>query len=53
VGSIAALFAPLQAAIARKNQESGFDASHPWRHQLAVNESGGLLDVEYRGEYEL
>jgi hypothetical protein len=48
-----ALFAPLQTAVARKNREDGFDASHPWHHQLAVNESDGLLDVEYRGEYEL
>ncbi len=50
---IAALFAPLQAAIARKNQEDGFDTNHPWHYQLSVNESDGLLDVEYRGEYEL
>jgi hypothetical protein len=53
VESVTSLFAPLQKAIARKNQEDGFDASHPWHHQLTVNESDGLLDVEYRGEYEL
>jgi hypothetical protein len=53
VGSVAALFAPLQAAIAMRNREGGFDASHPWRHQLTVNQAADLLDVEYRGEYEL
>src|SRR5271166_1309247 len=47
------VFAPLQAAIARKNREDGYDASHPWFHELTVNQSADLLDVEYRGEYEL
>jgi hypothetical protein len=47
------LFAPLQASIARKNQERDFDTGHPWHHQLTVTESEGLIDVEYRGEYEL
>lgn len=51
--SLAALFAPLQAAIARTNQEEEFDPSHPWYHQLIVTEANDLLDVEYRGEYEL
>jgi hypothetical protein len=51
--STTALFVPLQAAVARKNQEGGFDANHPWHHQLTVNESDGLLDVEYRGEHAL
>jgi hypothetical protein len=50
---VTARFAPLQKAIARKNKEDGFDASHPWFHHLTVNESDGLLDVQYRGEYEL
>ena len=53
VGSVAALFAPLQVAIARRNQEGGFDTGHPWHHRLAVSESDGLLDIEYSGEYEL
>ena len=53
MGSVAALFAPLHAAVARKNQAGGFDVRHPWHHQLTANESDGLLDVEYRGEYEL
>lgn len=48
-----ALFAPLQAAIARKNNEDGISTDHPWYHRLIVDESGGLVDVEYRGEYEL
>ena len=48
-----ALFAPLQAAIARKNEEDGLSTDHPWHHRLSVSESGGLVDVEYRGEYEL
>jgi hypothetical protein len=47
------LFAPLQAAINRKNQETGFDANHPWHHQLTLLEADGLIDVEYQGEYEL
>ena len=53
MGPIAALFAPLQATITRKNREVGFDATHPWHHQLIVVESPDSLDVEYRGEYEL
>lgn len=53
MGSIEALFAPLQASIARKNQEDGYDASHPWHHRLVVNQADGLVDVEYGGEYEL
>ena len=48
-----AFFAPLHSAISRKNDEDGFTADHPWYHQLIVHESGGLVDVEYRGEYEL
>jgi hypothetical protein len=47
------LFAPLQAAINRKNQEDGFDANHPWNHRLILIEEDGLIDVEYKGEYEL
>jgi hypothetical protein len=47
------LFAPLQVAINRKNQESGFDESHPWHHRLTLVETDGLIDVEYQGEYEL
>jgi uncharacterized protein (TIGR02996 family) len=47
------LFAPLEAAIARKNREDGFDASHAWCHQLTVNLAADSLDVEYEGEYEL
>src|SRR6185503_3316744 len=43
-------FAPLKASIAEKNREGGFDASHPWHHELTVHESEGLLDVEYHGE---
>jgi hypothetical protein len=53
MGPLAALFAPLQAAIDRKNQEDGFDVSHTWHHQLSLGEADELLDVEYRGEYEL
>jgi hypothetical protein len=53
MGSVAALFAPLQTSIAQKNQESAFNGSHPWHHRLTVNESEGLVDVEYCGEYEL
>jgi hypothetical protein len=52
VESRAALFA-LQEAVARKNREGRFDNDHPWRHTLAADESDGLLDVEYRGEYSL
>ena len=51
--TLVALFAPLQAAIDRKNSEGGFAANHAWHHHLAVDEVDGLLDVEYRGEYEL
>jgi hypothetical protein len=47
------LFAPLQTAINRKNQESGSAADHPWYHQLTLVETDGLLDVEYQGEYAL
>jgi hypothetical protein len=53
MASVAPLFAPLRSSIARKNREGGFDAGHPWHHRLAVNESDGLLDVEYCGEDEL
>ncbi len=53
MAQLSTLFAPLQAAIARKNQEDGFDAGHPWHHQLTVAEPDEWLDVEYRGEYEL
>jgi hypothetical protein len=53
MGPVAALFALLRAAIARKNQEADLDATHPWHHQLTARESDDLLDVEYRGEYEL
>jgi hypothetical protein len=47
------LFAPLQAAINRKNQEDDVDANHPWYHRLILVETDGLIDVEYQGEYEL
>lgn len=47
------LFVALQAAIARKNHEDGLSTDHPWFHQLIVDEVDGLVDVEYRGEYEL
>jgi hypothetical protein len=47
------LFAPLQAAINRKNQEDSFDVNHPWYHRLILLEEDGLIDVEYQGEYEL
>ena len=50
---LADLFAPLRAAIARKNREASFDPNHSWHHHLIVDESSGFLDVEYRGEYEL
>jgi hypothetical protein len=53
VRSVLTRFAPLQTAIARMNQESDYDVSHPWHHQLTVSKSDGLLDVRYRGEYEL
>jgi len=53
VGPIAALFVPLQEAIARKNQEYGLNARHPWHHRLTVDEVGSLIDVEYKGEHEL
>jgi len=53
VGPIAARFVPLQAAITSKNQENGCDRSHPWFHELTIGESADLLDVAYRGEYEL
>ena len=53
VETVGALFAPLQAAIARNNQEQGFSPNHPWHHHLTVAQSDNLLDVEYRGEYEL
>jgi hypothetical protein len=49
MGSVAALFLPIRASIDRKNREGGFTAGH----QLTVNESLGLVDVEYRGECEL
>jgi hypothetical protein len=49
----AARFESLQEALAQKNREDGFDASHPWHHHLIVRESADLLDVEYRGEFEL
>jgi hypothetical protein len=48
-----AWFAPLNAAISRKNDEDGFGPDHPWYHQLIIDESHGLVDVQYRGEYEL
>jgi hypothetical protein len=47
------LFAPLQTAINRKNQEDGLDENHPWYHRLTLVETAGLLDVTYQGEYEL
>lgn len=50
---IAALFAPLQAVIARANTEGGVDKKHPWYHQLIVHVADGLLDVQYHGEAEL
>ena len=53
MGRIAALFAPLQGAVAGKNREDGFGASHPWHHELAVGEAAEWLDVEYHGEYAL
>jgi hypothetical protein len=48
-----ALFEPLNAAISRTNDERDFSPTHPWFHRLIVDESGGLIDIEYRGEYEL
>lgn len=53
MSSLRALFEPLNAAILRKNEEDGFGPDHPWYHQLIIGESRGLVDVEYRGEYEL
>lgn len=51
--TILGMFDVLQAAVVKMNQEGGYDASHPWHHALTVGEKAGLLDVEYRGEYEL
>jgi hypothetical protein len=53
MNKISMLFAQLQAAIDHHNQQQGFDTNHPWHHQLTLIESNGLLDVKYRGEYEL
>ena len=50
---IVALFASLQDAVTRKNQEEGLATNHPWYHSLTVCESDGLLDVLYHGEYDI
>ena len=37
----------------RNNQENAYHESDPSTQQLTVTEGAGLLDVEYRGEYEM
>lgn len=53
LGSSAALFAPLQAAVATENKERGWDINDPWHHRLVVSETAESVDIEYQGECEL
>lgn len=46
-------FAQVQQGIERYNRERDREPGHPWRHELLINDSNGLIDVEYRGDYEL
>jgi hypothetical protein len=46
-------FQELRKAIARKNRADELATNHPWYSRLSVRQTKGLLDVKYRGEYEL
>jgi hypothetical protein len=53
MGTLAELFRPLMDAVERHNRERGLNPRHSWHHRLLVKERQGLIDVEYRGEYQL
>lgn len=51
--SVSELFQPLVEAVERFNRERKYGTRHSWHHRLTIKSVGQVIDVEYRGEYEL